>query len=188
MENKTDGNTQKLLGRGIQTMLRLTSDNHLELSGMADGKANILISVNAIIISVILSVLVRRLETDTYLIIPTIIFLAFSVITMVIAILVTRPKISEGRFSQEDVINKKANLLFFGNFHKASLEEYKWGMSTMMRDQDYLYGALIKDIHQLGVALGRKYKLLRAAYNVFMAGIIVSVIAFAVAEFLHNTV
>ena len=42
--------------KGIQTMLRLTSDNHLELSGMADGKANILISVNAIIISVILSV------------------------------------------------------------------------------------------------------------------------------------
>ena len=187
-ENKPDVNTQKLLGRGIQTMLRLTSDNHLELSGMADGKANILISVNAIIISVILSVLVRRLETDTYLIIPTIIFLAFSVITMVIAILVTRPKISQGRFSQEDVINKKTNLLFFGNFHKASLEEYERGMSQMMRDQDYLYGALIKDIHQLGVVLGRKYKLLRIAYNVFMAGIIVSVIAFAVAEFIHNTV
>jgi hypothetical protein len=85
-----------LLSRGIQTMLRLTSDNHLELSNMADGKANILISVNSIIISVILSVLVRRLEVDTYLIIPTVTFLTFSVATIVLAILSTRPKISQG--------------------------------------------------------------------------------------------
>jgi hypothetical protein len=188
MKDKKGGGKQKntLLSRGIQTMLRLTSDNHLELSGMADGKANILISVNAIIISVILTVLLRRLEIDTYLTIPTIIFLSFSVVTIVIAILATRPKISEGVFSREDIMNKKTNLLFFGNFHKASLEEYEWGMSQMMRDQDYLYGALIKDIHQLGVVLGRKYKLLRLAYGVFMIGIIVSVIAFTVAVMMHD--
>ena len=176
-----------LLTRGIQTMLRLTSDNHLELSGMADGKANILISVNSIIISVILSVLVRRLEVDTYLIIPTVLFLTSSVSTIVLAILATRPKISQGVFSREDIMNRKTNLLFFGNFHKASLEEYEWGMSQMMKDQDYLYGTLIKDIHQLGVVLGRKYRLLRVAYNVFMIGIIASVLAFALAVILNST-
>jgi predicted metal-dependent HD superfamily phosphohydrolase len=188
-DKKKDESKQKntLLTRGIQTMLRLTSDNHLELSGLADGKANILISVNAIIISVILTVLLRRLEIDTHLTIPTIIFLAFSVVTIVIAILATRPKVSEGVFSREDIVNKKTNLLFFGNFHKASLEEYEWGMSQMMRDQDYLYGALIKDIHQLGVVLGRKYKLLRLAYSVFMIGIIVSVLAFTLAVLVYNT-
>lgn len=187
-EETKEENKQKntLLTRGIQTMLRLTSDNHLELSGMADGKANILISVNAIIISVILTVLLRRLEIDTHLTIPTIIFLAFSVVTIVIAILATRPKVTQGVFSREDIINKKTNLLFFGNFHKASLEEYEWGMGQMMRDQDYLYGALIKDIHQLGVVLGRKYKLLRLAYSVFMIGIIVSVLAFTLAVLLYN--
>lgn len=185
-DKKGDGKKNSLMTRGIQTMLRLTSDNHLELSGMADGKANILISVNAIIISVILTVLLRRLEIDTHLTVPTVIFLAFSVITIVIAILATRPKVSEGVFSREDIMSKKTNLLFFGNFHKASLEEYEWGMSQMMRDQDYLYGALIKDIHQLGVVLGRKYKLIRLAYNVFMVGIIISVIAFTVAVLMHN--
>lgn len=186
-KNKDEGKQKNtLLSRGIQTMLRLTSDNHLELSGMADGKANILISVNAIIISVILTVLLRRLEIDTHLTIPTIIFLAFSVVTIVIAILATRPKVTQGVFSREDIVNKKTNLLFFGNFHKASLEEYEWGMHQMMRDQDYLYGALIKDIHQLGVVLGRKYKLLRLAYSVFMIGIIVSVIAFTLAVLLFN--
>ncbi|HKP31104.1 MAG TPA: Pycsar system effector family protein [Chitinophagaceae bacterium] len=186
-EKEEDKKKTSLLSRGIQTMLRLTSDNHLELSNMADGKANILISVNSIIISVILSVLVRRLEVDTYLIVPTVIFLACSVTTIVIAILATRPKVSQGVFSREDIMNRKTNLLFFGNFHKASLEEYEWGMSQMMADPDYLYGALIKDIHQLGVVLGRKYKLLRIAYNVFMFGIIVSVLAFSLAVVLNST-
>ena len=186
--DKKDGSKQKnnLMTRGIQTMLRLTSDNHLELSGMADGKANILISVNAIIISVILTVLIRRLETDTHLTIPTIIFLGSSVITIVIAILATRPQITQGNFSREDIINKKTNLLFFGNFHKASLEEYEWGMIQMMKDQDYLYGSLIKDIHHLGVVLGRKYRLIRIAYSVFMIGIILSVIAFTLAVMLNT--
>lgn len=176
-----------LMTKGIQTMLRLTSDNHLELSGMADGKANILISVNAIIISVILSVLVRRLEVDTHLTIPTIIFLVVSVTTIVIAILATRPKISEGTFSDQDVLNKKINLLFFGNFHRASLEKYESAMRTMMGDSDYLYGSLIKDIYALGVVLARKYKLIRIAYNIFMIGIVVSVLAFGIAVFLHNS-
>ncbi|RYE23908.1 MAG: HD domain-containing protein [Sphingobacteriales bacterium] len=176
----------KLITRGIQTMLRLTSENHLELSNMADGKANILISVNSIIISVILSVLLRKLESEQYLTIPTIIFLLFSVITVVIAILATRPKITEGRFSRQDIIDKKTNLLFFGNFHKSSLEEYQWGMKEMMMDKDYLYGSLVKDIHHLGVVLGRKYKLIRMAYNVFMIGIIISVLAFGIAVAMHN--
>jgi predicted metal-dependent HD superfamily phosphohydrolase len=183
---KTEKNNANLLNKGIQTMLRLTSDNHLELSGMADGKANILISVNAIIISVILSVLLRRLEVDTHLTIPTIIFLLFSLTTIVIAILATRPKISGGRFSKEDILNKKTNLLFFGNFHKASLKEYEWGMREMMKDQDYLYGALIKDIYYLGVVLGKKYKLIRIAYFVFMVGIIISVMAFTLAVILNR--
>jgi HD superfamily phosphodiesterase len=184
--SKNEKKRTSLLNKGIQTMLRLTSDNHLELSGMADGKANILISVNAIIISVILTVLLRRLEIDTHLTIPTIIFLVFSLTTIVIAILATRPKVSGGRFSKEDILNKKTNLLFFGNFHKATLKEYEWGMREMMKDEDYLYGALINDIYQLGVVLGRKYKLIRLAYGVFMIGIIISVLAFALAVMLNK--
>jgi predicted metal-dependent HD superfamily phosphohydrolase len=190
-DNKKDTEAQNkqkagLVTRGIQTMLRLTSENHLELSNMADGKANILISVNSIIISVILSVLLRRLEVDTHLTIPTIIFLLFSVSTIVLAILATRPKVSQGRFSKNDIMSKRTNLLFFGNFYKSSLEEYQWAMGTMMKDKDYLYGSLIQDIHQLGVVLGRKYRLIRAAYNVFMIGIIASVIAFGLAVALHE--
>ena len=182
-ETKQDKQTNSLISKGIQTMLRLASNNHLRLSDMADRKANILISVNAIIISVSISVLFRKFETDPFLVIPTIVFLTFSVITIVISIFATRPTVTGGKFTKEDINSKKTNLLFFGNFYKATLEDYKWGMSVMMRDPEYLYGSLIKDVYYLGVVLGRKYKLLRIAYNIFMVGIVISVIAFTIAVF-----
>ena len=61
------------------------------------------------------------------------------------------------------------------------LPEFEWAMSEMMQDRDYLYGSLTKDLYFLGLVLNRKYKLLRITYTVFMIGILVSVIAFAVA-------
>ena len=172
--------------KGIQTSLRLTSENHLHLSEMADSKANILISVNAIIISVILSVLLRKIEVDKHLAIPTFIFLGFSVATIIVAIVATRPKITRGDFSREDVLHKRTNLLFFGNFYNQSLEEYRWAMSTMLKDPDYLYGSIVQDIYHLGVLLGKKYKLLRMAYFLFGIGIIVSVASFTIAIIFHN--
>lgn len=185
-KNETNKRKNSLLSRGIQTMLRLTSENHVELSNMADGKASILISVNAIIISVILTVLIRRIEVETHLTIPTFIFLASSLATIIIAIMATRPKISQGNFSREDILNKNTNLLFFGNFYSTKVSEYQWAMNTMMRDPDYLYSSLIMDIHQLGVVLARKYKLIRLAYTVFMIGIFISVIAFMIAIMVHQ--
>jgi len=172
--------------KGIQTMLRLTSENHIALSEMADSKANILISVNAIVISLILSILIRKIQVDTYLTIPTMMFLATSVITIVLAILATRPKITQGRFSREDIVHGSTNLLFFGNFYKSSLDDYKWAMSMLMRDPNYLYGALVDDIYYLGVVLGRKYNLLSRAYSIFMIGLVLSVIAFTIAFATHN--
>lgn len=180
---KISKQASSLISKGIQTMLRLASQNNLRLSEMADRKANILISVNAIIISVSISVLFRKFETDPFLVVPTIIFLTSSVITIVLSILATRPTITGGKFSKEDITAKKVNLLFFGNFYKASLEDFRWGMGIMMRDPEYLYGSLIKDVYFLGVVLGKKYRLLRIAYNIFMVGVVISVVAFTIAVF-----
>jgi hypothetical protein len=63
-----------------------------------------------------------------------------------------------------------------------SLDDYQNGMLKMMEDRDFLYGSLIKDVYAQGVVLGRKYRLLRIAYNVFMFGIVASVLAFIVAS------
>jgi predicted metal-dependent HD superfamily phosphohydrolase len=168
--------------RGIETMFRLTSRNHMELSGMADSKANIMISVNAIIISVVLSMLLRRLEDMPHLLVPTLILLAANITTIIFAVLATRPNLTKGYFTRDDIREKKVNLLFFGNFHKVGLPDFDWGMKEMMKDRDYLYSSMIRDIYFLGKVLGRKYHLLRISYSVFMYGLILAVIAFAVAE------
>ena len=174
-------NKNKETSRGVETLFRTTSANNQRLSDMADNKAHILITVNSIILSVILSVLIRKLDNNTHLIYPTILILATSVSTMVISILATRPSIPAGVFTQSDVDAQKVNLLFFGNFYKMNLDECARGMWKVMSDRDFLYGTLIKDVYSQGVVLGRKYKLLRLAYNIFMFGIVVSVLAFIIA-------
>ena len=166
--------------RGIETMFRVTSQNHFQLSAMADNKANIMISVNTIIVSLVLSILLRKLEESPSLIFPTALLILTCVSATVLAILATRPNVTEGKFSKEDIENKSANLLFFGNFHRMELSDYEWGMRAMMNDADFLYSAMTRDIYFLGNVLGRKYKLLRWSYTVFMFGFVLSVIAFGV--------
>jgi predicted metal-dependent HD superfamily phosphohydrolase len=169
--------------RGIQTLFRVTIKNHITLSDIADTKANILLSVNAIIISVVLSNLLPKLDnpSNTYLIYPTLIFLIFTVTSMVMAVIATRPNISGGKFSKTDVSDKKVNLLFFGNFHKMKLEEYEWAIKELVKDKEYIYSSLTKDLYYLGLVLNRKYRILRLTYTIFAVGIIVSVIAFTFA-------
>ncbi|MBQ0908114.1 HD domain-containing protein [Flavobacterium sp. F-328] len=169
--------------RAVDTLFRVTLNNHTTLSGIADSKANILLSVNAIIISIALSILIPKLDSpkNVHLMIPTFIMLMSSVTTIIFAILSTRPKVTKGVFSRQDIENQKVNLLFFGNFYKMPLEEYQWAMNEMMKDKDYLYNSMIKDLYYLGVVLEKKYRLLRLTYNFFMIGIIVSVIAFVIA-------
>lgn len=169
--------------RGIDTLFRVSLGNHTRLSGIADSKANILLSVNAIIISIALSSIIPKLDSpkNAHLVIPTFIMLISSVITIVFAILSTRPKVTSGFFTRADVEAKKVNLMFFGNFYKMPLEDYDWAMNEMMKDRDYLYSTMIKDLYYLGLVLQRKYNLLRIAYNFFMVGIIITVISFVIA-------
>lgn len=171
---------KKKLGRGVETLFRVTINNHTRLSDIADSKANILLSVNAVIISVALSVLIPKLDSpgNIYLTLPTFVLLFFSVISIVFAILATRPKVTSTEFTKEDILNKKVNLLFFGNFYKVPYQDYEDEINKMMLDNDYLYNSLTKDLHYLGIILDRKYKLLRITYNIFMVGIVVSVLTF----------
>ncbi len=166
--------------RGVETMFRTTSSNHLRLSEIADSKANIMISVNSIMVSILVSILPRRIEENPHLMGPTALFLTTAVLTIVFAILATRPNVTQGTFSHEDIQQKKGNLLFFGNFHRMSLGEYEWGVQELMRDSAYLYITMTRDIYYLGLVLARKYKLLRIAYNIFMFGFVISILAFLV--------
>lgn len=169
------------IGRGVETMFRNTIRTHVEFSSMADSKANIMISVNTLILTAIVAFLAKSLDTNPYLIIPSAILTIVSLSTLIIAITVTRPKITSGVFTAEDINARETNLLFFGNFYNMDLKTFDWGMHQMIEDSEYLYGSMIKDFYYLGQVLGEKYKKLRLCYNFFMYGIIISVIAFATA-------
>ena len=173
----------ELPDRGIQTLYRVTLQNHLKLSDIADTKANILLSVNAIIISMALANLLPKLDnpSNDYLIYPTFIFIVFSVVSMILSILATKPNVTSGQFTEEEVTSKKVNLLFFGNFHKMKLEQYEWAMAELIKDKDYIYSSLTKDLYFLGIVLERKYRILRWTYTIFMTGMVLSVIVFGIA-------
>lgn len=175
----------KTAERGIETMFRNTVRTHVEFSAMADSKANIMISINTLIIGIIVTGLMRKLGEYPHLTIPTFILLGVCLTCIVFAVFVTRPNITSGKFTREDIQQKRTNLLFFGNFFNMQLSDFQWGMSEMMSDKEYLYSSMVKDFYFLGQVLGRKYKYLRICYNFFMYGIIIAVAAYTIA-FLMN--
>lgn len=170
---------QLRLGRGVETMYRTTYRTHVNLSSIADNKANIMLSINAIIISIVVSTLVPRFEEDYRLILPTVILLIVCLTAVVYATLSTRPKVTEGKFTRDDIENKRSNLLFFGNYYNMSLDDFNWGMMEMIKDSDFLYNTMTRDLYFLGKVLAKKYRYLSICYTVFMYGLIASVAVFA---------
>jgi hypothetical protein len=166
--------------RGIEMMFRISSSNNVRVSVMADNKSHIMITVNSIIISVVLGLIVKNIDTHTELIIPSLILLIVNVLTIIYSVLATRPGYNAGVFTQEQVERKSVNMLFFGSFYNMGFEEYSSAIKKVMTDSEFLYSCLIKDLYWQGRVLGKKYKLLRKAYTIFLYGIIISVIAFAI--------
>ena len=166
--------------RAISTVFRIVAQSQNNLSQMADSKANILISVNSIILSIIIGTVYDKLVTDTNLQVPVTILVTTCVLAIVFGILATRPNVTSGTFTKEDIANKKTNLLFFGNFHKMGYPDYDWAMTELLADKNYLYSSMIKDTYFLGIVLAKKYKYLRIAYNIFMYGLIIAILAFTI--------
>lgn len=179
----------KIAERGIETMFRNTIRTHVEFSSMADKKAQIMISINGVIVGFLVSSILvtnqHRFSESLPVTISAIFLIAVCLVCIVYAVLATRPKVTKGTSSKEDILNKTANLLFFGNFYNMSLPDFEWGMKEMMKDKDYLYINMINDLYSLGHVVGEKYKLLRTCYSIFMYGLIIGVIAIVLAFLLN---
>ncbi|WP_321348545.1 Pycsar system effector family protein [uncultured Draconibacterium sp.] len=172
---------KKSTARGIETMFRLTARNQINLSSIADNKANIMLTINAVLVSVLMSTSALTLRTsEQNFLIPGIILIIGCLISLVFAILSVIPKYGSGNYSDDDLKNRKLNLLFFGNFFNMPYRKYEKGVKEMMDDYDYLYGTLTKDQYNLGKVLAKKYKLLRYSYHVFMVSFVVAVLTFLI--------
>ena len=139
-----------------------------------------MITVNSIIISVVLGLILYKLDTSPNLLIPSIILLIVNATTIFLGVLATRPKFNDGLFTPEQVQNKSVNLLFFGSYYNMNYKEYNDGIKAMMGDSDFLYGTLTKDMFWQGKVLGRKYRLLRYAYTFFMYGILAAIFGYLI--------
>ncbi|MBL7864541.1 MAG: HD domain-containing protein [Cyclobacteriaceae bacterium] len=178
---ETAASTSGSIVKGAETLFKNASRNHMELSAMADNKAHILLSISSLIVSVILSVAVQRVSEETFFLLPTAVLLLVCLTTMTIAVMTTRPKVTSGISTVEQIKAHNTNLLFFGNFHKMELPMYEWGLRELLQDKDYMYTTMTRDIYFLGKVLAAKYRLLNIGYRVFMYGLILSVAAFGLA-------
>lgn len=167
--------------RAIQTLFRTTSKNHYTLNEMVDRKASIMITTNSIILSLVISGIIGRGELEHPVhYIPIAMLTLTSIISIIFAILSTRPNKTQGHFSEQEIRSKQGNLLYFGNFHNMKLRDYEWGMLQMLNDSDYLYSSMVRDLYFLGQTLNKKYKHIRIALNVFLIGFVISLLCFVI--------
>lgn len=174
-------------GRGIETMYRSTYRNHMSLSQIADNKANIMISINTIIMSVIITVIgsgftfsqnffIERLRFTA----PITLLLITCTVAVAFAISSARPKVTSKYVDIRNFKNKGSSILFFGNFTNLSLEKFVDDLEVIRNERELLYDHMSVDIYNLGKVLKKKYRLLRISYNVFMVGFVVTVATFII--------
>jgi hypothetical protein len=161
--------------RGVETMFRTSYRTHVDLSHLADNKANIMISINGIIISILLASISPKIDANPWLLLPTSVLLVGCVVSMVYAVLAARPRVSRQRVTLDDVRADRANILFFGNFVQLAPEEYEEGMRELMLNTDQLYLNMVRDIYALGRVLARKFRLLKVSYTTFMIALVLGV-------------
>lgn len=171
------------LSPGAQTFFRTNYRTHINLSAIADNKANIMISVNAILISVIISVVSYRnmTETNPAILLPVVIFLVTGLASLIFAVLAARPKVTSVINDATPLEEARRNLMFFGNFVALKLDKYEELVDEMFQDSELLYGNMTRDLYHLGLVLDKKYRYLTVSYNVFMIGFIATVLTFILA-------
>jgi len=159
-------------------MFRASYRTHIDLSALADGKANMMIGINGIILSAILASLASKLDSNPWLMVPVTAILLTTLVSMVFAILAARPRVPKSKANIEDFRAGKSNLLFFANFVRLSESEFVEEMMNLVHQDEDIYRNMSKDIYGLGSVLTRKFALLRNSYTSFMIGIVVSTIIF----------
>ncbi len=171
------------LGRGIETMYKVLFRNQINLSSIADNKANMLIGINAVMLSVLISMfgggaaIGSDFTSDFKIVIPLGILLVTAGLAMVNAVLAARPNIPKIDSYRDDM-----SLFFFANFMKLNKNDFVDKMNDLKTNDDSIYSLLAEDIYDHGAVLNKKYYRLKIAYNIFMIGFTIAIISFAILQ------
>jgi len=159
-------------GNHLDHMLRQTRAHHVQLSSMADMKANMLLTMSAVVITLATP---QVLKPDFKW--PFLVLIIFCLVTVGLAVYAVMPKIhsSPHGLPSPDVQNPSFNLLFFGDFIRLDYPKFEAAMEEMMNDTSRTYEAQVRELYVLGVYLAtKKYRFLRLAYLAFFAGLFAS--------------
>ncbi len=183
---KFQGLEDKIPQRANQTFFRAVYRNHINLSAIADNKANMMTGINAILLSVVLSIVTytRLIYDKTETVMPITIFILTALVSLIFSVAAASPKITKVNKKVSDKMKARKNIAFFGNFTSLSLEEFEEAMDAMLRDDELIYGNMTRDLYFLGKALDTKYRLLRISYHVFLGGFVTSVLLFTYFAFI----
>ena len=162
-------------GRGVETLFRTSYRTHIDMSALADAKANIMITINGLMASILLASISPKIDANPWLLLPTTVLLSGCLGSLVFAVLAARPRLTSRTVTLDEVRRDAANILFFGNFTSLPPDDYVTGMTELLRDTDRLYISMLRDIYNLGAVLERKFRLLRVSYTIFMWGLIAGV-------------
>ena len=172
-------------GRGIETLYRSVYDYHINLTSIADNKANMMISINTIIISIVITLFGTGFTFSTQsefnsvrFVFPMAFLLLTSLLTVVFAILSARPNVTNKE--KYELKKKDSSILFFGNFAQLQLKEFVDRIEELKKEKDELYNSMSVDIYYLGSVLVKKYRYLSWSYNIFMFGMVFCAVGFVV--------
>ena len=164
----------KQRGSHLDHLVRQTRMHHTQLSSMADMKANMLLTITSVVIT--LSV---RYITEPHLKWAIVVLIAFCLMTIGLATYAVMPKIPffVKRETGETIKSPSFNLLFFADFVRLTYEEFEKGMEEIMNDPSLTYQVQVKELYTLGTFLAKKkYRFLRLAYITFIMGAFASAI------------
>jgi len=168
-------------GRGKDTLYRVTLRNQINLISIADQKANIIIGINAIIISLLIAILGSgigivgsRLFEISSLPVPLIILMLFCLASAVFSIISARPVKPK---------TKREGIMYSSNIDTMSIDEYLDSLNEIFKSENAFYANLNIDMYYQGKSMNRKYRMLRIAYTIFLTGLIISVVSFLIVFF-----
>jgi len=164
--------------RSIETFFRSAYRTQLDLTGLADMKANIMISINGLIITAIIATEGFSAITQSSSYYLPILLLLVCILSMAFAMLAARPRVANYQVSENDLLTGNASLLYFNNFLSISENQYAEATLALLDDTESIYRMMSQHIYNMGVVLSRKYRLLRISYSVFLGGIIITGIFF----------
>jgi predicted metal-dependent HD superfamily phosphohydrolase len=181
-KNKRDiqENNGILATKSSQMMFKTTLRNHIDLTSIADNKANIMLSINALIITVAMPLLASKIDGNRYMLVPIAVLLLTCTFSIIFATLATRPVPTDGKTNIDKVGNSVTNLFFYGNFWQMPLDKYKLGLEKVVTNDAILDDTVVNDLYFLGRALGHKFRRLRICYSIFMIGMTLTVVSFIV--------